>query len=684
MNFTMSATFLPYTTDLVLALGWTLLHSLWQAFLVYACLRIVLKLWPAASAGTKYNLSFFSLAGIFSWFLVTLYQQLSAVREMHVALDRSGTIALQELSASLPPVYQSQQELSWIFPNLEMSFPFLVTLYISGVGVMIIKLAVDLSQLHQIRKKQVVPIDAAWEHYLQKLVRQLRIPRKVKLLVSQYIQVPVMIGFLKPVILLPAAMLNSLSAEQLEAILLHELAHIKRNDYILNIFQSIVETALFFNPFIWWISKQIRLEREHCCDDMVIAHNVQPMHYAKALVALEEYRLNTNPLAMAAADDKQHLFYRIKRIMEMKTSNLNYSQKLLAVLIIVVGLTAIAWIKPAASQNNMETAVPGDPGPVANMNVLPNPQPFADTVPPPSRKIVINNGDTTREYRRYEDMPEEDRKKMDEAKEKMKEAREQLRNAQQKMREAQREAHNAQRNMNMNMNMDINMNFDSINQNIQKSIKHVNWQAMNDSIKIAMNKVDWRKTHADVEASLKKVDWDKIKAEISAAMKDAHDNIDTAQMNQSIRIGLESAKQAIANINAQGYVHESMAYAREGMEYARKEIERARLHGLKSANRGPKYRPGKLAPMNSRLNYDDGVRASKMEMAQYRELVKKMAADNLIDTSKTFTIEMKKGDLLINGVKQNSDVQDKYRRYLKADQLTIKGEKDNLNVNASN
>lgn len=347
--------FLPYTTDLVTALGWAILHSIWQALLIFGCLRIVLKLWPAATASTKYNLSFISLAGIFGWFVVTLFQQLDAVTQVHAVANTAA--AASPILLNMPVVYQNQQELTWAFPNLEFCFPILVALYMAGVGVMCIKLFADLAQLQQIRKQQGLPADTAWEQYLRKLSKQLQIPRKVKLLVSQHIQVPVMMGFLKPVILVPIAMFNNLSAEQLEAILLHELAHVKRNDYILNIFQSIVETTLFFNPFVWWISKYIRLEREHCCDDIVIAHTVQPLHYAKALVALEEYRFTTNPMAMAAADNKQHLFYRIKRIMEMKTSHLNYSQKLMAVLIIAVGLTAIAWITPSAKQEDRKSVV---------------------------------------------------------------------------------------------------------------------------------------------------------------------------------------------------------------------------------------------------------------------------------------------------------------------------------------
>ncbi|NLR81250.1 M56 family metallopeptidase [Chitinophaga eiseniae] len=349
---------LPITGDFVRALGWTILHSMWQACLIYACLRIVFKLWPQAGAKIKYNLSLLSLSGIFTWFLATLFMHIQRIAEAREAATQM--VDTVYIATPNPAVYHSQEPLVWLFPNLEGYFPFLVTLYVAGIAIMTIKLLSDLFHLQRIRTTHIESMGSAWDKHLDKLAARLQIPRKVKVLISQHVQVPVMLGFLKPLILLPIAMVNNLSEEQLEAVLLHELAHIKRNDYLLNIFQSIVETILFFNPFVWLISKAIRIEREHCCDDLVIASTVQPLQYAHALVALEEYRLTANRLTMAAANSKQHLFHRIKRIMEMKTKNLNYSQKFLAVLIIATGLVSIAWFNPAKGKEHKTATHPAD------------------------------------------------------------------------------------------------------------------------------------------------------------------------------------------------------------------------------------------------------------------------------------------------------------------------------------
>ncbi|WP_298714515.1 M56 family metallopeptidase, partial [uncultured Chitinophaga sp.] len=371
---------LPFTTDLIQAFGWTILHSFWQGCCVFFCLRIVLWLWPQAGPSIKYHLSFLSLTGIAGWFGATFYTQLKSIRDASEAVVMAAGAGMPAMP--VPLAFAStpapDEGLKAVLPGMEAYFPLLVGIYVVGVTLMTIRLCVDLAQLKTLRRQGLSSLGRAWEEHLEALTRKMGIGKRVGLFISGNLQVPVMIGFIRPVILLPAAMVNNLSPEQLEAILLHELAHIKRNDYLLNIFQSIVETLLFFNPFVWWISRNIRLEREHCCDDLVLASTVQPMHYAKALVALEEFRLTVNPMAMAAAHDRHHLFHRIKRIMEMKTKHLNYSQRLLALMIIVTGLVSIAWLTPDSKRRQeakTDTVAP-KPAPAAAAQSSPSAKPF--------------------------------------------------------------------------------------------------------------------------------------------------------------------------------------------------------------------------------------------------------------------------------------------------------------------
>lgn len=689
----------PFTADLIRAFGWTIIHSVWQAFFIYACLRIVLRLWPMANAKIKYNLSFLSLAGIFAWFMITLYQQLAAIQGTTTSLPTQFQLLTTTSTwQPSPTVYHNEAELIGIFPSLEMCFPILVSLYIAGVSIMIIKLVIDVHQLRQIRKKQVVPIDALWEKYLEQLTKQLRIPRKVKLMVSQSLQVPVMIGFLKPLILLPMAMVNNMSEDQLEAILLHELAHVKRNDYLLNIFQSIAETILFFNPFIWWISKNIRQEREHCCDDLVIASSVQPLHYARALVALEEHRLNSNPLAMAAADNKQYLFYRIKRIMEMKTKNLNYSQKILAVLIIATGLISIAWLNPASQKDSclplqtpvekgilvsqsVATPVPiatpapliaditAEPAALATplVSKLPTPEILEvtnlrtapviaiqqDTLPPVKEKNAVPTHN--------EIISKEDEQRLAEAREKMQEAQNQMREAEKTMRE---------------------INWKQINANIAMSMKNIDWKKMSEAQQEAMKSIDWKKISKAQQEAMKNIDWKKISKAQQKAMK----NIDWKNMDkeialamknvnwQQIQLDIQAAQQNINWNEVRDDMKESMKQAKAGIEQVQKE----RLNIIKEMQDAQRE-------MNRSLNEKLTLQQGKAERDSYQQFIKKMAADNLLDTTQPFTVEKKNNDLYINGVKQLPTVTEKYSKYLdKVHKMTIRGENNNLDINIDN
>jgi hypothetical protein len=474
----------------------------------------------------------------------------------------------------------------------------------------------DLLQLQHIRRKQVLPIDSVWEQHLDKLLLQLQLSRKVKLLISEHIQVPVMIGFLKPLIILPVIMFNNLTAEQLEAILLHELAHIKRNDYLLNIFQSIVETILFFNPFIWLISKNIRIEREHCCDDLVITGKVHPLHYAKALVALEEYRLTVNTLAMAVANNKQHLFHRIKRIMEMKTKNINYTQKLLAVLIIAVGLVSIAWLNPTSAM----------PEPAKNTEVIP--ESIAPAIIP--NTIHLTTFDTVPATKRQAEKQYAEKKKAE------------SKDIAEKSMEAAR------------IGMDA----------AQEAMKNIDWNQINVEVNTAMKNVNWDEINVNVQTALKNIDWNKINADIKANVNTAQISVDPKVITESVRIGMESAKAAMANFSSE----DVKKHVAEAMETAKKEVAKAQLSMSQS--------------QHSITQSNKEITAAKDVQSKCKVLVKKMAEDKLIDAEKGYTIVVKNGVLTVNGEVQPAAVKDKYSKELgNVKDLSIQGKDDNLIIN---
>lgn len=725
---------LHLTSDIVRALGWSILHSLWQAFLVFACLKIVLRALPQAGARIKHNLSLISLTGIFLWFLATFYIHFDRLQEARSALI---TIRISDLPAGqvpTPVVYDSQYFWLYLIPRLENFFPYLVTVYALGMLLMCIKLGSDLFQLQKIRTVNTEPIGEAWQKYVQKLAAQLQIPRNVQLLISHQLSVPVMLGFFKPIILVPIAMVNNLSESQLEAVLLHELAHIKRNDYLLNIFQSVVETILFFNPFIWLISKIIRIEREHCCDDLVIANTAQPIQYAHALVALAEYKLNVNRLTMAAADNKQHLFHRIKRIMEMKTRHLNYTQKFLAVLVIATGLVSIAWLNPAkgksneAKQDNKKqsatfsahsvsivpdgtkdssmtrtkdsvkyshtvtftiqdsTQVPGsthvtfDPPSPLPPPLPPNPAPAPGRGPiptpapappmPPAVITMSGNPGSGGAVITIKSTPGI-------------------------MITPAVSAHrkeNANYNYNyaytikdtliddVNVKHQIQVAQQSVNFAMQE-LKNVDMVQLQKDIQTATANINAAKLSKETKlayekslAALQKINWN----EVSNAQKEAAKalrSINIDSINNNIAIALKSVN--FDEVGAE--VNKAMADA----NISSAEAQKAMLAGLSGIQNG-------VVSINqgnsnaATINVGAARKDASVKTSKLKELVKAMENDKLLDSNKGYKIDRKGNDLYINGTKQPNSVLDKYRSYFPGNEVSISGSPEDFNVKIQN
>jgi beta-lactamase regulating signal transducer with metallopeptidase domain len=373
-----------------LALGHTLLYSLLQAFVVFICLRLILKMIPHASAKIKYSVSFIAYITIALWFVVTLVVQLNAAQKMVAYQQINDTTAFS--ATSFDSINSSSSVFS--FSYLNNYLPFIVGFYLMGMIWFALRLMYNYLQTNQLKTKGLTAIDEEWRQKIMQLAQKLNIEKKVSAYFSKHIDTPIMIGFFKPVILLPVAMINHLSIQQFEAILLHELAHIRRNDYLLNLLQSIIDTILFFNPFTWWITKNIREEREKCCDEMVLQLS-DPYHYARALLALEE-PLRNRSLVMTAVGKRSQLFHRIKNIMEMKNNRINLRQKLVALLLIVSASFSVAWLSPKENETtqkkqDVKSFVVGDPGTAPFINSIfpfrfwidPNPKVVAPMPPPP-------------------------------------------------------------------------------------------------------------------------------------------------------------------------------------------------------------------------------------------------------------------------------------------------------------
>jgi Zn-dependent protease with chaperone function len=270
-------------TPIAQALGLTLAHFLWEGAAIAALLAVTLLLAPPASARVRYALACAALGAMLASFGATLAILWPAASPVMVPsgppaalVGGDGAIAFQPDGA--------RSDLSWIVP-----------FWAAGVLIFYMRSAGGWFAAQRLYRKGSIAASPEWQQRLRDLAARLRVTRPAVLLESCLAESPVVIGFLRPAILVPVGLLTGLTPKQLESILLHELAHIRRYDYAVNVMQSLIEGLLFYHPAVWWISGVARTERENCCDDAVVSAVGDARGYAAALAALEELRAAGEP-----------------------------------------------------------------------------------------------------------------------------------------------------------------------------------------------------------------------------------------------------------------------------------------------------------------------------------------------------------------------------------------------------
>ncbi|WP_235524219.1 M56 family metallopeptidase [Pedobacter sp. Hv1] len=324
--------------NLIKAIGWSILHSLWQGAIIYAILFIVLMAWPKMSARLKHNLAFGSLFLIFTSFCFTFL----SVFKIPVSSTSASTLIInKEAFLELANLGNS------INFKTEAYFPLVVSIYSVGIMIQLIILLSGYLKLKKLKSASIIAVPAEWKAIFELTVSQLKINKTVKFYLSPKVNVPLVIGFFKPVVLFPIALATQLDSKQVEAILIHELSHIRRNDYLINLVKTCIETLLFFNPFVWLTTKFIHIEREHACDDLVVNFTGTPVTYAHALLKLELLKDKQSPvLSLAATGNNQHLYQRIKRITDMKTNYINAKQQFFILSLAIATVISLAWMNP--------------------------------------------------------------------------------------------------------------------------------------------------------------------------------------------------------------------------------------------------------------------------------------------------------------------------------------------------
>jgi GWxTD domain-containing protein len=311
-------------------IGWTILHSLWQGALVALALGLILSV--LSLPRLRYATALVAMVVLAaSWMATLLYLwPASSVR----------------FPLASPPLPTHPSAVGFDSPQQPFSFqaliPWLAPLWMAGVSILVLRQAIGWISLDRLKTRGVCHPPPAWQQTLARLASRLRIGRPVTLLESSLVEIPVVLGHLRPVILIPVGFLAQLPVEQIEAILLHELAHIRRNDYLVNLLQRLAEAVLFYHPAVWWISHILRTEREYCCDDIAVEAHGSAYTYATALTTLEQHRSAVPEPALGATGGS--LMTRIRRILEpTRPAAPSFALLPAAVLLIVAAASLAAW-----------------------------------------------------------------------------------------------------------------------------------------------------------------------------------------------------------------------------------------------------------------------------------------------------------------------------------------------------
>ena len=303
----------------IAALAWALIHFLWQGALLGALAFVILRGARPERASTRYAIGVATLAAMILVFAATL----AVLSRQSVTSEPRGSIAVAAAATPLSgqtaivwtskPLEPASAAAPWQFRPLDpWMLSLVVAVWTAGVLLMSIRLLGGWLLARRLATRAATAVPPAIESAARAIAATLQIRHAVAILESRAVGVPTLVGWIRPVVLLPAAALAGLSPDQLRAILAHELAHVRRHDYLVNLLQSIVETLLFYHPATWWVSARVRAEREHCCDDLAVEVCGDRLVYASALAELTALA-GPRRLALAATDGS--LLNRVRRIL---------------------------------------------------------------------------------------------------------------------------------------------------------------------------------------------------------------------------------------------------------------------------------------------------------------------------------------------------------------------------------
>ncbi|RYF25069.1 MAG: M56 family metallopeptidase, partial [Flavobacteriales bacterium] len=358
VGFTMRPILILAISVILIAIGWQTLplllqqlspevglldNGIWQLLLFGIISFIIMLGIPKMAARHKHNIAFGAIVLMFGCFVYNFIDHLSKFKVGNASINNAASPATYQYFTNVPQSLSSK---------VEQYFPLIVVFYLVGITLQLFVITKGYSQLSKFKRNGLSNIPESWKLIFENVTGNLKLNKAIQFHISELVNVPLVIGYLKPIVLFPVALVNQLDNEQVEAILIHELSHIRRNDFLLNLIKTAIETLLFYNPFVWLAGRFIHIEREHACDDLVLKVIGKPLNYAHALLKLELLKDKSSPAySLAATGKTQNLYQRIKRITNMKTNYLNAKQQMAALTLGIACLFSVAWINPAKDKS---------------------------------------------------------------------------------------------------------------------------------------------------------------------------------------------------------------------------------------------------------------------------------------------------------------------------------------------
>lgn len=326
-----------FSLEVSKAIGWALIHSVWQILLVAALLKSVLLIVLNGSPRFKFNIVFASLIAIVSGFVATFY----------IYFVKEQTIISQRIPDDFiigSAINYTDKSLIELFKGyVDSNISVIVLLWTIGIALFISKIVLGFVYIERIKKNNTSIIDSSFIERFNRLSSKIGVQKCVKFLESASVRVPMVVGHIKPVLLIPAGMLAGMPYSHIEAIVAHELAHIYRKDFLVNIFVAVVESLFFFHPIVWWMTSILEDEREKCCDDIAVSVTSNKLLYAKALASVVEYSNAKPHLALSFSGNRQKLYSRISRLLKDTNMKTSVREKIIIPIAVLLVFTTLAF-----------------------------------------------------------------------------------------------------------------------------------------------------------------------------------------------------------------------------------------------------------------------------------------------------------------------------------------------------